>query len=570
MTPEELVVARRLPLPDRRAHPGRGAGDPARRASRAGPSAPRALLRDGATRPTPRRPAGSATATSKLVRLAKEAVADGFTQIKLKVGGDLDDDLRRMRSPARPSAPTSGSRSTPTSAGTSREAIDWMRALAPYDPYWIEEPTSPDDVLGHAAIRGRPQPDQGGHRRARRQPGRLQAAAAGAGRSTSSRSTPPGSPGSTRTSRSCCWPPSSACRSARTPAASGLCELVQHLSMFDYVAVSGSSDDRVIEYVDHLHEHFVDPAVIANGRYRGPAAPGFSARMLPESIADHRYPDGPVWRARAPRGGQFVTAAPHPGHRRTSTGWAPLVTGGASGIGAATATLLLARGRPGRRLDRETAGAPDGHAGAQAPTSPTTRRSGGGRRGRAPSSARLDIVVNNAGIGARARSRTTPTTSGSGCWTSTSSAWSASPGPRCRTCARSAADRPAASRSPTPARSPPRPGCPSGRSTARPRARSLAHPGDGRRPRTRRHPGQLRQPRHRGHPVGRPAARPAPTTRRPSARHWTPASRWAGWSPRTRSPARSPTWRARAASAVTGTALAVDGGMQGLRLRPAN
>jgi L-fuconate dehydratase len=78
----------------------------------------------------------------------------------------------------------------------------------------------------------------------------------------------------------------------------GLCELVQHLSMFDFVAVSGTLDDRVIEYVPHLHEHFTDPVVVENGRYRAPDAPGFSARMVPESLADYRYPDGPVWTAR--------------------------------------------------------------------------------------------------------------------------------------------------------------------------------------------------------------------------------------------------------------------------------
>lgn len=78
----------------------------------------------------------------------------------------------------------------------------------------------------------------------------------------------------------------------------GLCELVQHLAMFDYVAVSGTWEDRVIEYVDHLHEHFTDPAVIDSGRYVAPGAPGFSARMRPESIAAHRYPEGPVWQAR--------------------------------------------------------------------------------------------------------------------------------------------------------------------------------------------------------------------------------------------------------------------------------
>jgi L-fuconate dehydratase len=79
----------------------------------------------------------------------------------------------------------------------------------------------------------------------------------------------------------------------------GLCEMVQHLAMFDYVAVSGSTQDRVIEYVDHLHEHFTDPVRIRSGRYLAPLSPGLSAEMHPESVADHSYPDGPVWRGAA-------------------------------------------------------------------------------------------------------------------------------------------------------------------------------------------------------------------------------------------------------------------------------
>jgi L-alanine-DL-glutamate epimerase-like enolase superfamily enzyme len=75
----------------------------------------------------------------------------------------------------------------------------------------------------------------------------------------------------------------------------GLCELVQHLAMFDYVAVSGSWESRRIEYVDHLHEHFVDPVSISNGRYLAPSRPGFSAEMRPESLQQDRYPDGQVW-----------------------------------------------------------------------------------------------------------------------------------------------------------------------------------------------------------------------------------------------------------------------------------
>jgi L-fuconate dehydratase len=80
----------------------------------------------------------------------------------------------------------------------------------------------------------------------------------------------------------------------------GLCELVQHLSMFDYVAVSGSLEGRMIEYVGHLHEHFVDPVEIRGGRYVAPGAPGFGAQMHEQTIADYRFPDGRVWRDPAP------------------------------------------------------------------------------------------------------------------------------------------------------------------------------------------------------------------------------------------------------------------------------
>jgi len=81
----------------------------------------------------------------------------------------------------------------------------------------------------------------------------------------------------------------------------GLCELVQHLAMADYVAISGLKDDRALEFVDHLHEHFVDPVRIEGGRYLVPTKPGFSAEMKPESLHDHVFPSGPVWRAAARR-----------------------------------------------------------------------------------------------------------------------------------------------------------------------------------------------------------------------------------------------------------------------------
>jgi L-fuconate dehydratase len=77
----------------------------------------------------------------------------------------------------------------------------------------------------------------------------------------------------------------------------GLCEVVQHLAMYDFVAVSGTTRDRAIEYVDHLHEHFADPVRVENGRYLAPTAPGMSARMLPASLRAHSYPGGSVWNA---------------------------------------------------------------------------------------------------------------------------------------------------------------------------------------------------------------------------------------------------------------------------------
>jgi L-fuconate dehydratase len=75
----------------------------------------------------------------------------------------------------------------------------------------------------------------------------------------------------------------------------GLCEMVQHLAMFDYVAVSASMTDRVLEYVDHLHEHFADPVRVTRGRYLAPSAPGLSARLRPDSLRSYEFPHGSAW-----------------------------------------------------------------------------------------------------------------------------------------------------------------------------------------------------------------------------------------------------------------------------------
>lgn len=232
----------------------------------------------------------------KLVRLAKEAVADGFTQIKLKVGGDLKDDIRRLGL-AREAVGTGVRIAVDANQRWDvADAVEWMTALAPYDPHWIEEPTSPDDILGHAAVRaGQPVKVATGEHVANRVVFKqlLQAGAVDFVQIDAARVA-----GVNENLAVLLLAAKYGVPVCPHAGGVGLCELVQHLSMFDYVAVSGTWEDRVIEYVDHLHEHFVDPTVIDSGRYRTPSSPGFSARMLPESIAAHRYPEGPVWQAR--------------------------------------------------------------------------------------------------------------------------------------------------------------------------------------------------------------------------------------------------------------------------------
>jgi L-fuconate dehydratase len=232
----------------------------------------------------------------KLTRLAKEAVAAGFTQIKLMVGADLDDDLRRMRLARDAVGPDIRIAVDANQRWDVHEAVAWMRALAPYDPYWIEEPTSPDDVLAHAAVRaGQPIRVATGEHIANRVVFKqlLQAGAVDFVQIDAARVA-----GVNENIAILLLAAKFGVPVCPHAGGVGLCELVQHLSMFDYVAVSGSWEDRIIEYVPHLHEHFTDPVVVENGRYRAPQAPGFSARMVDQTLIDYRYPDGPVWVAR--------------------------------------------------------------------------------------------------------------------------------------------------------------------------------------------------------------------------------------------------------------------------------
>ncbi|MFF4394453.1 L-fuconate dehydratase [Streptomyces sp. NPDC001480] len=230
----------------------------------------------------------------KLTRLAAQAVADGFTQIKLKVGADLDDDVRRCRVARSVVGPGVRLAIDANQRWDVEEAIRWTKALAEFDPYWIEEPTSPDDVLGHAAIRAAVAPVKvatGEHVQNRivfkqlLQAGALDIVQIDAARVA----------GVNENLAILLLAAKFGVPVCPHAGGVGLCELVQHLSMFDYLALSGTTEDRVIEYVDHLHEHFLAPVVIREGHYTAPTAPGFSAALRPESIARYTFPGGTFW-----------------------------------------------------------------------------------------------------------------------------------------------------------------------------------------------------------------------------------------------------------------------------------
>jgi L-fuconate dehydratase len=230
----------------------------------------------------------------KVERLVRESVAEGFTMLKLKVGSDVESDIRRMRVARLAAGDTVRIAVDANQRWGVDQAIEWMAKLAPFDPYWIEEPTSPDDVLGHLAIRQGVHPIRvatGEHVQNRvifKQ--LLQAKAIDVVQIDACRV------GGVNENLAILLLAAKfgvpVCPHA---GGVGLCEMVQHLAMFDFVAVSGSSENRWIEYVDHLHEHFTDPVVVTGGRYRAPTGPGGGARMLDASVAQYQFPDGPAW-----------------------------------------------------------------------------------------------------------------------------------------------------------------------------------------------------------------------------------------------------------------------------------
>ena len=230
----------------------------------------------------------------KVRQLTRRAVADGWRAVKMKVGGPLDEDVRRAGIIRAEIGPGALLMMDANQVWDVDEAIAAMARLTAFDPYWIEEPTHADDVLGHARIAVAVAPV------------RVATGEAAANRVIFKQLLQAGAIGVCQVD---------ACRIGGVnevlavllmaakfgvpvcPHAGGvgLCEYVQHLAIFDYLRVSGALDGRMIEYVDHLHEHFTDPVTVVDGRYRLPTVPGYSVRMKPESVARFRFPDGPAW-----------------------------------------------------------------------------------------------------------------------------------------------------------------------------------------------------------------------------------------------------------------------------------
>jgi len=231
----------------------------------------------------------------KIRRRVREALASGWTHFKMKVGRDLEEDVRRAELIREEIGWERKLMMDANQVWDVPTAIDRMKALARFDPLWIEEPTNPDDILGHAAIARAIAPiavATGEHCHNRIMFKQFFQANA----------------------LSYCQIDS--CRLGgvnevlavllmaakfKVPVCPhaggvGLCEYVQHLSIFDYISVSASLEGRRLEYVDHLHEHFIDPVVIRDGHYLPPVAPGYSITMKPESLAKYSYPDGDAWR----------------------------------------------------------------------------------------------------------------------------------------------------------------------------------------------------------------------------------------------------------------------------------
>jgi L-fuconate dehydratase len=230
----------------------------------------------------------------KIRKLAEQAMAAGFTHLKLKVGGDPASDLRRARILREAIGPDRRLMLDANQVWGVDEAISAVRALAEVNPWWIEEPTSPDDILGHRRIRDSVRPvgvatGEHVHNRVMFKQ-LLQAEAIDFCQVDSCRLG-----GVNEVLAVLLLAAKFGVPVCPHAGGVGLCEYVQHLAIFDYIAVSGSLEGRTCEFVDHLHEHFVHPVRLANGRYLAPPEPGYSGEIKPASLRRFAYPVGNAW-----------------------------------------------------------------------------------------------------------------------------------------------------------------------------------------------------------------------------------------------------------------------------------
>ena len=238
----------------------------------------------------------------KLAKLCQQAMDQGFQHLKLKVGESVEDDIRRLGVARSVIGDDVKLMIDANQKWEVDEAIEWVNKLTPFKPWFIEEPTSPDDVYGHKKIKdniGEVKVATGEHCQNRIlfkqfisndaidivQIDSCRLASLNEILTVYMMAAKFGKP---------------VCPHA---GGVGLCEYVQHLSMIDYVRISADLTDRVVEFVDHLHEHFYDPCAIKNGAYVAPSEPGYSIRMFEESLKMYEYPNGSEWVKRIDKSG---------------------------------------------------------------------------------------------------------------------------------------------------------------------------------------------------------------------------------------------------------------------------
>lgn len=231
----------------------------------------------------------------KLRRLCREMGERGWTHFKIKVGADLEDDIRRCRIVREEIGPTRRLMLDANQVWEVPEAVTWMQSLAEFEPWFIEEPTCPDDILGYATIARAVDPIKvaGGEACQNRVTFKQLMQAGGLGVCQID---------------SCRLGGVNEVLAVQLLAAKfgipvcphaggvGLCEHVQHLALIDYICIGASLEDRLAEYSDHLHEHFVNEIVMRDGHYMPPTAPGYSTEMKPDSIDEFEFPGGAAWR----------------------------------------------------------------------------------------------------------------------------------------------------------------------------------------------------------------------------------------------------------------------------------